>query len=74
MSIVTVYNLASEVSMTFYDVDLKWAVVYAYCEENNRLSWLFSHRDKCTLDQAYKALPITQGSKTVCCGDWCCKL
>lgn len=47
-----------------------WAVAYAYCEENNRMSELFSHRDAGTLPALYAKLPFTYGKTSVACGDW----
>jgi hypothetical protein len=48
----------------------EWGVAYAYCEENNRLSQLFAHRDDGKLDEMYAKLPMTRGKLSVACGDW----
>ena len=70
-----VFNLASEVEMIFDDkTSAVYGVAYAYCEENNLLSWLFEHCWDLNLDDAYRSLPITQGSRTVACGDWAARI
>ena len=71
----TVLNLATFDKMSFMDdISSEWAVAYAYCENNNLMSWLFNNRWDNTLEKAYKELPMIYGKLTVACGDWACKL
>lgn len=65
------YNLATGIEMDFDSKTASvWAVAYGYCEENNLMSWLFSHAHNNTLEEAYKKLPITIGKHSIACGDW----
>ena len=48
----------------------EYAVAYAYCEENNLMSALFSHCRAGTLPAFYKTLPMMYGRRSVACGDW----
>lgn len=68
---VRVFNALSTVEMTFSPgVDAQFAVAFAYCEANNRMSELFAHREKDKLDALYAKLPITRGTRSIACGDW----
>ena len=50
----------------------QWAVAYAYCEQENRLSWLFqSCLDN---DGDWQKLPFQYGKHSVALGDWAAKL
>ena len=51
----------------------EYAVAYAYCEENNLMSTLFSHCLSLTLQEFYKTLPMIYGRQSVGCGDWAAK-
>lgn len=50
----------------------EWAVAYAYCAENNLLSWLFGMAQGLKAVEAYKAIGVRVGRRTVGCGDWAC--
>lgn len=70
-----VFNLSSEETSYFDDdVGALWAVVYCYCEENKRLSKLFSWQQKGKFESFAKRLPIIVGSHSISCGDWATKL
>lgn len=69
--LLRVYNLLTNDEMSFdRDTDPEYAVAYAYCGDNNRMSWLFEHVHSNTFGEAKKELPITRGAKTVSCGHW----
>lgn len=74
MSTVKVFDLTSSASHPVYEFAEHtvpaYAVAYAYCEKNSKMSWLFSHVHASTLDNAYKELPMTYGKKSVACGDF----
>jgi hypothetical protein len=67
----TAFNLTRDQSVSFDEATTPlWAVCYAYCEENNRMSALFaSAQDNKFLDFA-KTLPVTVGKRSITCGDW----
>lgn len=66
-----VYNLADDRELQFDpDTDPTWGVAYAYCEESNRLDWLFDNLYAYTLAAAYAQLPIVIGMTSVACGNW----
>lgn len=68
-------NLATSEEMTFDDKTLPvYAVVYAYCMENNLISELFKHCHDNTLNNLYAKLDISYGKYSVACGDWASKL
>jgi len=68
---VLAFNLATSAELFFSgDVSPKWAAAYGYCEESDRLSWLFSKREAGEIDSALAELPIQVGERSVNCGDW----
>lgn len=68
---VKVFHALRNIQMEFTaSVTAEWGVAYAFCEENNRLSELYSHRDAGTLAAMYAKLPMTYGKQSVACGDW----
>ena len=68
-------NLMNNIEYSFDEKTAPiYAVCYAYCEENLRLSWFFNHCHSNTLENAYKELPIITGKNTIACGDWAAKL
>ena len=66
-------SLISDSEMTFdSDTTPEWALAYAYCEETNRLSWLFhSCREN---DGEWQKLPFQYGKHSVNLGDWAASL
>jgi len=70
--LVRALNLSTGVEMTFDPNTVPdYAVAYGYCEEHNRMSWLFAHVHDNRMDEVYRHLPMLHGEKTVSCGDWC---
>lgn len=68
---VKVFHAIRNIELHFdASVGAEWGVAYAYCEENNRMSQLFAHRDAGTLPELYAKLPMTYGKLSVACGDW----
>lgn len=66
-----VFHATRNIQMEFDpSMTAEWGVAYAYCEENKRLSQLFSHREAGTLPEMYAKLPMTYGKRSVACGDW----
>lgn len=66
-----VFHATRNIQMEFDStLSAEWGVAYAYCEENNRLSQLYAHRDDGTLDELYAKLPMTRGKLSIACGDW----
>jgi hypothetical protein len=55
--------------------DRLYAVVYAYCEENNLMSALFAaiHDNKLHDFIAKHKLPVFYGARSICCGDFATK-
>lgn len=51
-----------------------YAVAYAYCEENNLMSWFFKHAQDGTMDEVYVKLPFTRTKTIVACGDFATRL
>lgn len=68
------FNALTDEEVHFDDrISAEYAVAYAYCAENNRMSALFYHCHALTLPDFYKTLPMTYGKQSVCCGDWITK-
>jgi len=68
---VKVFHAIRNIQLEFDpSVGAEWGVAYAYCEDNKRMSELFSHRDAGTLPELYAKLPFTRGKQSVACGDW----
>lgn len=69
--VVVVRNLLDDQEYTFsQETDPRWAVAWAWASENNRMSWLNTHRENKTLEQAYAMLCITVGLASYALGDW----
>jgi hypothetical protein len=68
---VKVFHATRNIQLEFdATVHPDYAVAYAYCEDNQRLSELFAHRDDNKLPDLYARLPMTRGVRSVACGDW----
>lgn len=68
---IRVFHALSNVELTFAgSVGASYAVAYGYCEENHRMSELFSHQQDGKLDELLAKLPMTYGKQSVGCGDW----
>jgi hypothetical protein len=68
---IKVFHAITDVEMQFdATVSAEYAVAFAYCEENNRLSELYAHRDDARLPAMYAKLPMMRGKQSVGCGDW----
>lgn len=68
---VKVFHATRNIQLEFdAAVSPDYAVAYAYCEDNKRLSELFAHRDDDKLPALYARLPMTRGVRSVACGDW----
>lgn len=68
---IRVFHALSNTEMHFSrEVGAEYAVAYCYCEENRRLSELFSHREDGKLAEMLAKLPMTHGKSSVACGDW----
>ena len=74
---IKVFNLLTDETLHFDD-DVKygpeWAVAYAWCEEHNYMSLLFSHFHDGTFAEFFKTLPVTRGKQSIACGDFACYL
>ena len=65
------FNLIDHRELHFDDATApEWAVAYAYCEDHNMLSWLFSACHSKDMARAYGVLPFTRGKHSIACGDW----
>ena len=72
---IKTYNLKTDEVQEFdEETSPEWAVAFAYCEQNNRLSWLYRYQQKNELTKAYALLPMRTGPRSVACGDWSCVL
>ena len=72
---IYVYNLATSDHDQEYafslDVSPEWAVCYAYADEHNLLSLLFSTRQRgLDLEECF---PLVYGKNSVSCGDYCAR-
>lgn len=68
---IRVFHALSSTEMLFSrEVGAEYAVAYCYCEENLRLSELFSHREDGKIVEMLAKLPMIQGKSSVGCGDW----
>jgi len=72
---IYVYNLAASGLDIEYGFDREvapeWAVCYAYADENNLLSLLFSVRQNGYDLESH--FPIIYGKNSICCGDYVVK-
>lgn len=72
---IKVFNIASDETLYFDDdVGPEWAVAYAWCEDNNYMSALFSHLVRGSFPEFFKTLPVTRGKQSIACGDFACYL
>lgn len=73
--LVTVHNLSTNDKVLFdQSLPRSYMVAYAYAEETNQLSRLFSLRkenESVVRDEVIRAaFPITDGTLSIGCGDW----
>lgn len=68
---VKVFHALNNIELLFDPVvSPEYAVAYAYCADNNRLSELFSHLQDGRLPDILSRLPMTKGKNSIACGDW----
>lgn len=70
---ITAHNLLNDNTVSFdANTTPLWAVCYAYCEENHLMSALFASAQDLRFEEFAKTLPVTEGAKTIACGNWAC--
>lgn len=70
MKMQKVFNLATDEEQHFGGCSDLWCVCFAYAAENNLTSAILSAAQNGNLEEFYKTLPVTQGKRSIACGDW----
>lgn len=72
---ITAMNLTNDAVYEFDDATTPlWAVCYAYCADNDKLSELFYNTQRGSFVGFAKTLPVTLGKQSIACGDWAVQL